>query len=262
MTGSRCRPRRHDGPSGRIGLRTKWTIVTAGGQVWQPYLRGNLWRDWGSWRPTLSIRGRTVPLASQVTRLEFRGGLTDGSAPTSLSSPRRLRPAHSRRKGSPRNKAASEASAPSQIHVVSCALGRCPASGIRAGRNRAALTTIRDGCSCAALCHSRSNHSSGRRAARPQRVEVGEQRGSARWPRGPQLGEDLKPVNRTPPGKAAARRPEAAFRSRNREDTPRTKPYWPCPGGQRRSRGPPKPSAIITQVVKVREWRNRGSTYW
>jgi outer membrane autotransporter protein len=35
------------GPSGRIGLRTKWTVVTAGGQVWQPYLRGNLWRDRG-----------------------------------------------------------------------------------------------------------------------------------------------------------------------------------------------------------------------
>ena len=36
------------GPSGRIGLRTKWTIVTGGGQVWQPYLRANLWRDWGA----------------------------------------------------------------------------------------------------------------------------------------------------------------------------------------------------------------------
>ena len=46
------------GPSGRIGLRTKWTIATAGGQVWQPYLRANLWRDWGP-RPTPSIRGRT-----------------------------------------------------------------------------------------------------------------------------------------------------------------------------------------------------------
>ena len=36
------------GPSGRIGLKTKWTIVTAGGKVWEPYLRGNLWRDWGA----------------------------------------------------------------------------------------------------------------------------------------------------------------------------------------------------------------------
>jgi autotransporter-associated beta strand protein len=33
------------GPSGRIGLRGMWTIVTAGGQVWQPYLRANLWED-------------------------------------------------------------------------------------------------------------------------------------------------------------------------------------------------------------------------
>ncbi len=36
------------GTTGRIGLRTKWTIVTAGGQVWQPYLRANLWEDWGA----------------------------------------------------------------------------------------------------------------------------------------------------------------------------------------------------------------------
>jgi outer membrane autotransporter protein len=42
------------GPIGRIGLRTKWTIVTAGGQVWQPYLRGNLWRDWGAEAKTVS----------------------------------------------------------------------------------------------------------------------------------------------------------------------------------------------------------------
>jgi hypothetical protein len=33
------------GPSGRVGLRGKWTVVTPGGQVWQPYLRANVWRD-------------------------------------------------------------------------------------------------------------------------------------------------------------------------------------------------------------------------
>ena len=64
------------GPSGRIGLRTKWTIVTGGGQVWQPYLRANLWRDWGAQANTTFSGTDLVPLASQVTRLELGGGLT------------------------------------------------------------------------------------------------------------------------------------------------------------------------------------------
>ena len=64
------------GPSGRIGLRTKWTIVTGGGQVWQPYLRANLWRDWGADANTVYSGTDIVPLASQVTRLELGGGLT------------------------------------------------------------------------------------------------------------------------------------------------------------------------------------------
>jgi outer membrane autotransporter protein len=64
------------GPSGRIGLRTKWTIVTGGGQVWQPYLRGNLWRDWGADANTVYSGTDLVPVVSQVTRLELGGGLT------------------------------------------------------------------------------------------------------------------------------------------------------------------------------------------
>jgi outer membrane autotransporter protein len=36
------------GASGRIGLRGRWTIVSDSGQVWQPYVRANLWRDWGA----------------------------------------------------------------------------------------------------------------------------------------------------------------------------------------------------------------------
>jgi outer membrane autotransporter protein len=64
------------GPSGRIGLRTKWTIVTAGGQVWQPYLRGNLWRDWGAEASTVFSGTDSVPLVNQATMLEFGGGLT------------------------------------------------------------------------------------------------------------------------------------------------------------------------------------------
>ena len=64
------------GPSGRIGLRTKWTIVTAGGQVWQPYLRGNLWRDWGAEADAVYSGTDIVPLLSQTTMLELGGGLT------------------------------------------------------------------------------------------------------------------------------------------------------------------------------------------
>ena len=64
------------GPSGRIGLRTKWTIVTGGGQVWQPYLRANLWRDWGADADAVYSGTDVVPLVSQVTRLELGGGLT------------------------------------------------------------------------------------------------------------------------------------------------------------------------------------------
>jgi len=64
------------GPSGRIGLRTKWTIATAGGQVWQPYLRANLWRDWGADANAVYSGTDIVPLESQTTRLELGGGLT------------------------------------------------------------------------------------------------------------------------------------------------------------------------------------------
>ena len=64
------------GPSGRIGLRTKWTIATAGGQVWQPYLRANLWRDWGAEADAVYSGTDIVPLLSQTTMLELGGGLT------------------------------------------------------------------------------------------------------------------------------------------------------------------------------------------
>jgi outer membrane autotransporter protein len=64
------------GPSGRIGLRTKWTIATAGGQVWQPYLRANLWRDWGAEANAVYSGTDVVPVLSQTTMLELGGGLT------------------------------------------------------------------------------------------------------------------------------------------------------------------------------------------
>jgi outer membrane autotransporter protein len=64
------------GPSGRIGLRTKWTIATAGGQVWQPYLRANLWRDWSADANTVFSGKDVAPLESAATMVELGGGLT------------------------------------------------------------------------------------------------------------------------------------------------------------------------------------------
>ena len=64
------------GPSGRMGVRGKWTIVTAGDQVWQPYLRANLWQDWGAQSNTTFAGTDVVPLVSRGTLLELGGGLT------------------------------------------------------------------------------------------------------------------------------------------------------------------------------------------
>ena len=63
------------GPSGRIGLRGKWTIVT-GDQVWQPYLRANLWQDWGAEANTTYSGTSIVPLEAHGTQLQFGAGLT------------------------------------------------------------------------------------------------------------------------------------------------------------------------------------------
>ena len=35
------------GSTGRLGVRGQWTITGENGQVWQPYVRANIWRDWG-----------------------------------------------------------------------------------------------------------------------------------------------------------------------------------------------------------------------
>jgi hypothetical protein len=63
------------GPSGRIGLRTKRTIGTAGGQVWRRIsapISGGI----GGLMPTPSMGTDIVPLVSQTTMLELGGGLT------------------------------------------------------------------------------------------------------------------------------------------------------------------------------------------
>jgi outer membrane autotransporter protein len=63
------------GPTGRVGLRGQWTIDGYNGQVWQPYARANLWRDWGA-DATTTFGIDQVPLIEQATRLEFAGGVT------------------------------------------------------------------------------------------------------------------------------------------------------------------------------------------
>jgi outer membrane autotransporter protein len=63
------------GPTGRVGLRGMWTIDGENGQVWQPYVRANLWRDWGAGETT-TFAADPVPLIEEATRLEFASGVT------------------------------------------------------------------------------------------------------------------------------------------------------------------------------------------
>jgi outer membrane autotransporter protein len=64
------------GTSGRIGLRGRWTIVGDSGQMWQPYVRANLWRDWGAQATTVYSGADLVPLLEQATRLQLGGGVS------------------------------------------------------------------------------------------------------------------------------------------------------------------------------------------
>jgi outer membrane autotransporter protein len=52
-----------------------WTIVGENGALWQPYVRANVWQDWGA-QATTTFGIDQVPLKEQATRLEFAGGLT------------------------------------------------------------------------------------------------------------------------------------------------------------------------------------------
>ena len=63
------------GTTGRLGLRGMWTIDGYNGQVWQPYVRANIWRDWGA-EATTMFGIDQVPLIEEATRLEFAGGVT------------------------------------------------------------------------------------------------------------------------------------------------------------------------------------------
>jgi len=64
------------GANGRIGLRGKWSIVGDSGQVWQPYVRANLWRDWGAQATAVFSGADLVPLLEQATRLQLGGGVS------------------------------------------------------------------------------------------------------------------------------------------------------------------------------------------
>jgi outer membrane autotransporter protein len=64
------------GGSGRLGIRAKWMIQTAGGQIWQPYLRANLWEDWGARARTTFSGTDVTELLARGRRLQLGGGLT------------------------------------------------------------------------------------------------------------------------------------------------------------------------------------------
>jgi outer membrane autotransporter protein len=64
------------GASGRLGVRAKWTIESAGGELWQPYLRANLWEDWGAQARTTFSGTDVTELLARGKRLELGGGLT------------------------------------------------------------------------------------------------------------------------------------------------------------------------------------------
>lgn len=69
------------GASGRIGLRGQWTIIDADKHIWQPYVRANLWQDWGADAAT-AFDGMPVQLSERATRLDLAGGLTARITPS------------------------------------------------------------------------------------------------------------------------------------------------------------------------------------
>jgi outer membrane autotransporter protein len=64
------------GTTGRVGVRGQWSIERANGQLWQPYARTNLWRDWGAQVTTVFDGVNQVPLSQQMTRMDVAAGFT------------------------------------------------------------------------------------------------------------------------------------------------------------------------------------------
>jgi len=77
-----------NGGTGRVGLRGKWQLTTPRGQLWEPYVAVNLWRDWGGRAATTFGGGgggaSVAPLTVQGRRAELAGGVT-GKLRTRLS---------------------------------------------------------------------------------------------------------------------------------------------------------------------------------
>jgi outer membrane autotransporter protein len=56
------------GATGRLGVRGQWTINTEQGQVWQPYVRANVWHNWGAKASLTSPASLvSVPLLENTT---------------------------------------------------------------------------------------------------------------------------------------------------------------------------------------------------
>jgi len=59
----------------RVGLKGKWTITTDSGQVWQPYVRANVWSDFGGNAITM-FGVDSVPLISHAQYMDVDAGFT------------------------------------------------------------------------------------------------------------------------------------------------------------------------------------------
>ncbi|MGR4868275.1 autotransporter outer membrane beta-barrel domain-containing protein [Variovorax sp. LARHSF232] len=64
------------GTSGRLGIRGKWRVPRGNGQLWEPYVVGNLWHDWGARSTVVYSEVVGVPLEQAGSRLELGGGVT------------------------------------------------------------------------------------------------------------------------------------------------------------------------------------------
>lgn len=64
------------GATGRLGVRGRWTVTEASGTVWQPYVRFNLWQNWGADAKTTYASVDQTPLYQATTLAELAVGLT------------------------------------------------------------------------------------------------------------------------------------------------------------------------------------------
>ncbi len=67
---------RSTGVSARAGLRARWTIATSDGEIRQPYLSANFWRDWDGEATVTYSSIDEAQLREDGQRLEVGGGVT------------------------------------------------------------------------------------------------------------------------------------------------------------------------------------------